>query len=90
MLAGSNVSAEFVVPAVAAAVDVVVHVGLLPSGQRVVHEISTVSGRIEGSSVELTPVFVRSNSNLQHTGFLPNNFERLGLSISPRMGAKAS
>lgn len=78
MLAGSNVSAEFVMPAVAAAVDVVVHVGLLPSGQRVVHEISTVSGRIEGSSIELTQVFTRTDSSLQPTGFLSDKFAAIG------------
>lgn len=65
MLAGSNVSAEFVVPAVAAAVDVVIHLGLLRSGQRVVHEISTLSGRIEGNSIELTAVFSRKGTNLE-------------------------
>ena len=74
MLAGSNVSAEFVLPAVAAAVDVVVHVGLLPSGQRVVHEISSISGRIEGRSIELTQVFTRNTSSLNPTGFLPDKF----------------
>ena len=78
MLAGSNVSAEFVVPAVAAAVDVVVHIGMLASGQRVVHEISTVSGRIEGSSIELMPVFIRKGSILQATGFVPEKLVGLG------------
>jgi pilus assembly protein CpaF len=78
MLAGNNVSAEFVVPAVAAAVDVVVHVGILPNGQRVVHEISTVSGRIEGISIELLPVFLRKASALQATGFIPEKIIGLG------------
>ena len=78
MLAGSNVSAEFVTPAVAAAVDIVVHVGVLNNGKRVVHEISTVSGRIEGNSIELMPVFTRRDSTLQATGFLPEKFARFG------------
>jgi len=78
MLAGNNVSAEFVVPAVAAAVDVVVHIGMLPDGQRVVHEISTVSGRIEGSSIELMPVFARKDAVLQATGFIPERLVGLG------------
>lgn len=69
MLAGSNVSAEFVIPAVAAAVDVVVHVGLLSNGQRVVHEISALSGRIEGNLIELTQVFARNDFRLQATGY---------------------
>lgn len=78
MLSGNNVSAEFVVPAVAAAVDLVVHIGMLPDGQRVVHEISTVSGRIEGSSIELMPVFARKDAVLQATGFIPERLVGLG------------
>ena len=78
MLAGSNVSAEFVIPAVAAAVDVVVHVGLLSNGARVVHEISTVSGRVEGSSIELMQVFTRGAGKLQATGFMPENLVKPG------------
>jgi pilus assembly protein CpaF len=78
MLAGSNVSAEFVIPAVAAAVDVVVHVGLLSNGARVVHEISTVSGRVEGSSIELMQVFKRGAGKLQATGFMPENLVKPG------------
>jgi len=76
MLAGSNVSAEFVVPAVAAAVDVVVHVALLSDGMRVVQEISTLSGRIEGNTIELTQVFKRVGSTLQPSGFLTDNLAR--------------
>ena len=90
MLAGNNVSAEFVVPAVAAAVDVVVHVGILPNGQRAVHEISTVSGRIEGNSIELLPVFVRKASALQATGFIPEKLIGLSSDESHRERSRAS
>jgi len=90
MLAGNNVSAEFVVPAVAAAVDVVVHVGILPNGQRAVHEISTVSGRIEGNSIELLPVFVRKASALQATGFIPEKIIGIGPDESHKESFRAS
>ena len=90
MLAGNNVSAEFVVPAVAVAVDVVVHVGILPNGQRAVHEISTVSGRIEGNSIELLPVFVRKASALQATGFIPEKLIGLSSDESHRERSRAS
>jgi len=44
----------------------------------VVHEIATVSGRIEGNSIELMPVFTRKVSKLQPTGFVPEKLVRLG------------
>jgi pilus assembly protein CpaF len=48
LLAGENVSASFVVPTVAASVDLVVHVGLDSSGHRRVREVVAVTGRVEG------------------------------------------
>ena len=73
MLAGSNVSAEFVIPAVAAAVDVVIHLALLPCGRRVVHQIASLSGRIEGSVVEVAELFVRRDGQLIQTGVNPDS-----------------
>jgi len=73
MLAGSNVSAEFVIPAVAAAVDVVIHLALLPGGQRVVQQIASLSGRIEGSVIEVAEIFVRRDGQLIQTGVNPDS-----------------
>ena len=67
MLAGSNVSAEFVTPAVAASVDVVVHLDRKSNGQRAVREIAILSGRIEESAIEVTPVFVQTSGQLEPT-----------------------
>ena len=72
MLAGSNVSAEFVVPTVASVVDVVVHAALLPDGRRRLKQISTVSGRVENNTIEMHDVFVWDGHSLQPTGFIPN------------------
>ena len=76
MLAGSNVSAEFIIPTVANVVDIIVHVELLSSGERVVNQISTVSGRIEGNAIEVVDIFHRVDNQLTSTGFYPSKQER--------------
>lgn len=62
LLAGENVSAAFVVPTVASAIDLVVHLDLDVSGHRRVREIAALSGRVEGGVVELADVFHRGPS----------------------------
>jgi pilus assembly protein CpaF len=57
LLAGSNIGAGFVVPTVAACVDVVVHLGLRDDGVRRVNEIVTVTGRVEGDVIETETVY---------------------------------
>lgn len=59
MLAGNNVSAEFVVPSVAASIDLIVHLDRDASGLRSVREIVALSGRVEAGNIELTPIFTR-------------------------------
>ncbi len=58
MLAGSNVSAEFVVPTVASVVDIVVHTALRPDGTRRVQQITSVTGRVEGNHIETGDILV--------------------------------
>ena len=77
MLAGSNVSAEFVTPAVAAAVDVVVHLDRRSDGHRVVREIAILSGRIEEGAIEVTPVFVQNGGQLEPTELFAMSASRL-------------
>lgn len=73
LLAGENVSAAFVVPTVAASVDLVVHLGLEASGARRVREILGVTGRVEGSVVEVTELFATRHGRLgRGDGFPPH------------------
>ena len=58
LLAGENISARFVVPTVAACVDIVVHLGFDADGRRRVREIVGVPGRVEGDIIETEPIFV--------------------------------
>ena len=63
LLAGPNIDASFVVPTVAACVDVVVHLGNGPDGRRV-REICALSGRVEAGVVEMSSVFAQRDGVL--------------------------
>ena len=76
MLAGSNVSAEFVVPTVASVVDIVVHTALRTDGTRRVQQITSVTGRVEGNSIETGDVFSFQNERLEPQGIFPGRLER--------------
>ncbi|GAB3558936.1 CpaF family protein [Spelaeicoccus albus] len=68
LLAGDNVSSRFVVPTVAACVDVVVHMRLDKSGRRRVAEIAAVPGQVEGDAVATETLFVERSGALVKTG----------------------
>ena len=57
LLAGENVTAAFVTPTVATTVDLVVHCGVLPGGQRSLLSVIALSGRVEGATIEVTEIF---------------------------------
>jgi pilus assembly protein CpaF len=65
LLAGDNVSAAFVVPTVAASVDLVVHLGLDANGQRRVREIVGVTGRVEADVIETSDIFTVRKGRLE-------------------------
>ncbi|MHB1289524.1 CpaF family protein [Georgenia sp.] len=76
LLAGENVTAAFVVPTVATAVDLVVHLELDREGRRGVREIVAVTGRVEDGVVETAEVFVRQDGRLVRAGGYPGGDER--------------
>jgi pilus assembly protein CpaF len=84
LLAGENVSARFVVPTVAASVDLVVHLGIDHHGVRRVNEIVGVPGRVENDVIEIEPIFQRRANDLRRAGGMPpraDNFERIGIDV---------
>ncbi|MFC5729548.1 MULTISPECIES: CpaF family protein [Nocardioides] len=84
LLAGENISARFVVPTVAASVDLVVHIALDSQGARRVTEIVGVSGRIEGEVIETAPVFEWRDGRLRRGIGLPprlEHFDRSGIDV---------
>jgi len=85
MLAGENVTASYIVPTVASAVDIVVHAATGPDGRRRIREIIGVSGRVEDGVVETSEVFVTRGSELvRGRGFPPHaeRFEAHGLDLA--------
>jgi len=89
LLAGENVSDRFVVPTVASAIDLVVHLDLDRHGQRRVNEIAALSGRVENSVVEVTDVFHRDGDTLvRGHGFPPHEerFAHHGISVVELLG----
>ncbi len=89
LLAGENISARFVVPTVAASVDLVVHLGLDPRGRRHVQEIVAVPGRVETDVIETEAVFEHVGGELRRGAGLPprrDRFERLGIDVVDLLG----
>lgn len=84
LLAGENVTAAFVVPTVAAALDVVVHLELGRDGSRFVREIIAVTGRVEGGVIETAELFVHRDGELRRGNGAPpaiERFERAGCDV---------
>ncbi|MBD8078051.1 CpaF family protein [Cellulosimicrobium arenosum] len=85
LLAGENVSDRFVVPTVASAIDLVVHLGVDVDGRRQVREIVGVPGRVEQGVVEAADLFVRAGARLVRAdGFPPaaDRFARAGIDLA--------
>jgi pilus assembly protein CpaF len=84
LLAGENISSRFVVPTVAASVDLVVHVGIDAHGHRQVREIVGVPGRVENDVIETEALFVRRGGRLERMQGMPprqESFERAGVDL---------
>jgi pilus assembly protein CpaF len=84
LLAGENISARFVVPTVAASVDLVVHLGIDEHGVRRVNEIVGVPGRVESDVIETEPLFERRGGELRRTSGMPPRlaqYDRAGIDV---------
>ncbi len=85
LLAGENVTDSFVVPTVAACIDLVVQVGVEPDGSRRVREIVALPGRVEGGVVETEDIFTSVAGKLVRAqGFPPHpdRFEQYGINLA--------
>ncbi|WP_084078843.1 CpaF family protein [Demequina sp. NBRC 110057] len=90
LLAGENVSDRFVVPTVASAMDLVVHLDMDPRGQRRVREIVAVTGRVENSVVETADLYVHDGVQLVRAGGYPprdDRFARAGYRLEDLLAA---
>jgi len=85
LLAGQNISGDFVVPTVAGCVDIVVHTATGRDGRRQVREITALPGRVEAGVVEIADIYSRRGSQMARgTGFPPHEdrFEAAGFDIA--------
>jgi len=65
LLAGENISFDFIAPIVAASLDLVVHTSITPAKSRQIIEVLTVTGRVENRHVETEPLFTLINGRYQ-------------------------
>ncbi|WP_456698284.1 CpaF family protein [Aeromicrobium sp. P5_D10] len=89
LLAGDNIGSRFVVPSVAASVDLVIHTGLDAHGHRAVREIVAVTGRVENGLIESEAVFTRRAGRLERGHGLPVRrevFEQAGIDLDAVLG----
>ena len=76
LLAGENIGTSFVVPTVAASVDLVVHVGTDASGHRRVREIVALPGRAEDGVIETADIFTSREGRLVRADGYPPHHDR--------------
>jgi pilus assembly protein CpaF len=79
LLAGENISGRFVVPTVAASVDLVCHIAVEANGRRRIREITGVPGRVEADTIETEPIFSWSNGRLARAQGMPPRPERFAV-----------
>jgi pilus assembly protein CpaF len=90
LLAGENVSHSFVVPTVAASVDLVIQIARDSLGHRRVREIAAVPGRVESDVIEVADVFVTADDRLVRADGWPphqDRFERVGVDLVQLLGS---
>jgi pilus assembly protein CpaF len=94
LLAGRNIDSSFVVPTVAASVDIVVHCELARNGQRRITEILAPSGFVTGGTiVEASLLFGLQRGVLTATGSYPtrtDKFEAGGFDLASILAGVAA
>lgn len=84
LLAGANITSDFVVPTVATSVDLVVHTSIDHTGKRAVQEVAAITGRVENGLIETETVFRRAGGTLRRGHGRPvrrDAFDRVGIDL---------
>jgi pilus assembly protein CpaF len=93
LLAGRNIDGAFVVPTVAACVELVVHCEMLASGRRRVVEILAPTGAVtDGGTIEASRIFALDGGVLRpRTSVLPRTtkFDAAGMDVRAVLGVAA-
>lgn len=91
LLAGENVTADFVLPTVASTIDLLVHLHRDRDGRRRVREIVGLTGRMEGDIVETSEIFVDRGQGLERgAGYVPHPelFDERGYDLRVLLGGE--
>jgi pilus assembly protein CpaF len=80
LLAGRNIDSSFVVPTVAASIDLVVHAELERTGHRRIVQIVAPTGAVIDGGIEATSVFELRGGRLQPTGATPTRMAKFARS----------
>lgn len=80
LLAGRNIDSSFVVPTVAASIDLVVHAELERTGHRRIVQIVAPTGAVIDGAIEATSVFELRGGRLQPTGATPTRMAKFARS----------
>jgi len=92
LLAGENISRDFVTPTVASCFDLVVHCTRETNGHRRISEILHVGDRVENGVIESAPIFrlIEGQLTLNPTGLMDNpKFRAAGIDIRSVVGMKS-
>jgi pilus assembly protein CpaF len=93
LLAGRNIDSSFVVPTVAASIDIVVHCSLERSGRRRIAEVIAPTGRVEEGVIGADSIFGLRAGSLAPTGSLPARAEKFaaaGLDPAPLVAGRST
>mgnify|MGYP001940703251 CR=1 FL=1 len=85
LLAGRNIDADFVVPTIAASIDLIVHLERRADGTRQVASITAPTGNVQGRTVETATLFERRGNVLIATGSHPpkrHKLEAAGIDVT--------
>lgn len=75
LLAGENISSQFVVPTVAQSIDLVVHLGMTSEGHRALRHVIAPTGRAENGLIEAETVMEYRNGRLVRGSGRPRRIE---------------
>ena len=91
LLAGRNIDSSFIVPTVAACVDIVVHLELAASGRRRVATVGAVTGVGPSGTIDVADIFRSRGDMLRPTGAdpgRPHRFAAAGLDPTALLGER--
>lgn len=89
LLAGSNISHDFIIPTVASAIDLVVQISMDANGLRRIVEVAYLTGRSEKNQIEIESVWKYNNGSYISGMGLPAVLAKINLNVVAPKGDEA-